>query len=150
MSILFIKSLAVDDITKKYKSLRNSSALTTEQETELVNIQSELIRLIPSLTTMQDAYGNATLVSVNLLEKELALINAMSVARAISEFAKLSDEMKKASDGIDVITGRETSGFLFWSTTEAIKKLGQKSIYFAADVTVEKQVKNMVNYVMGI
>jgi len=46
------------------------------------------------------------------------------------------------------VVGRGPNGLL--ETTEAIKKLGQKSIYFAADVTVEKQVKNMVNYVMGI
>ena len=54
-----------------------------------------------------------------------------------------------ASAGANVcVTGRGPDGLL--ETAEAIEKLGQKSIYFAADVTVEKQIKSMVNYVMDI
>ena len=46
------------------------------------------------------------------------------------------------------VVGRDPNGLL--ETAEAIEKLGQKSIYFSADVTVEKQVKSMVNHVMDI
>jgi len=46
------------------------------------------------------------------------------------------------------VVGRGPNGLL--ETAEAIEKLGQKSIYFSADVTVEKQVKSMVNHVMDI
>lgn len=54
-----------------------------------------------------------------------------------------------AGAGADVcVVGRGPDGLL--ETAEAIKKLGQKSIYFAADVTVERQVKSMVNYVMDM
>ncbi|MBA7544142.1 2-dehydro-3-deoxy-D-gluconate 5-dehydrogenase [subsurface metagenome] len=46
------------------------------------------------------------------------------------------------------IVGRGPNGFL--ETAEAIEELGQRGIYFAADITVEEQVKSMVNYVMDI
>lgn len=52
-----------------------------------------------------------------------------------------------AGAGVCVV-GRGPDGLL--ETAEAIKKLGQKSIYFSADVTVERQVKSMVNYVMDM
>jgi len=45
------------------------------------------------------------------------------------------------------VVGRGPDGLL--QTAEAIKTLGRKGIYFAADVTEEKQVKSMVNHVVN-
>ena len=54
-----------------------------------------------------------------------------------------------AGAGADVcVVGRGPEGLL--ETAGAIKKLGQKSTYFSADVTIENQVKSMVKYVMDI
>lgn len=92
----------VDELTKRYNELQLASTLTSEQEGELLSIQSELARLLPSLTTIQDAYGNTLLVSTNLLEKELELLNKISAASAISELEELEKAINKAKDSAEV------------------------------------------------
>lgn len=98
------ESVAIDDLTNKYRKLKDTSDLTTEQETELLNVQSELATLIPSLTTIEDAYGNTILVSVKLLEKELELLNQINTKRAISELSALTKAIDEATNSVNVIT----------------------------------------------
>lgn len=106
------ESQSIEELTKKYKELKSASALTTAQEEELLQVQTELIRLLPTLTTMQDAYGNVVLISINALESELRLLNQISLESAIKEMDDLKKAAKDASSSINVAIGVMQGGFV--------------------------------------
>ena len=98
------ESVAIDDLTKRYKELKSASNLTTEQETELLAIQSDLATLIPELTTIEDAYGNAILVSVKLLESELALLKETNTERAVADLERLTKAIDESNDSVNYLS----------------------------------------------
>ena len=100
-----------------------------------MSIQSELARLLPSLTTIQDAYGNTLLISTDLLEKELDLLNRLSTARAVDELENLDKSIRKAKDSaevyarVDVVgTGSALVKQYFESFDEISKRMDEGTI----------------------
>ena len=97
----------IKELADRYSELSKATSLTSEQESELLDVQRELITLVPSLTTIQDAYGNAVLATVSLLRQELNLINQVNLAKAASDMNTLAKEIDSVADGLEVITGFE-------------------------------------------
>ena len=98
------EGIVIDNLVLKYKELKNATGLTSEEESDLLDVQSQLAKLLPSLTTIQDAYGNTLLVSVGLLEKEMALLNQFNIENARDELERLTKAIDNSIESVNVMT----------------------------------------------
>lgn len=96
---------SIEELTKRYEelsALQKNKTINGDQEKELLNVQNQLNKVMPSFTENIDAQGNAHLKTSEAIKEQIKYINNLDTLQASksldSSVAKFDKAQKKIDD----------------------------------------------------
>ncbi|WP_373870193.1 phage tail tape measure protein [Bacillus sonorensis] len=123
-----------EELIKKYKKLdetKRKGGLTTDQEQEYLNVQTQLADVLPALVQRIDQNGQAHLVSASRVDKEREAVERLIEAKKEEQRTKAPET---AQQSIDEIKDKKRQIQDIESEIEELKH-GVQNAFFSADPT---------------
>ncbi|WP_414826758.1 phage tail tape measure protein [Bacillus glycinifermentans] len=123
-----------EELIKKYKKLdetKRKGGLTTDQEQEYLNVQTQLADVLPALVQRIDQNGQAHLVSASRVDKEREAVEKLIEAKKEEQRTKAPET---AQQSIDEIKDKKRQIQDIESEIEELKH-GVQNAFFSADPT---------------
>lgn len=105
------ESSKIDELTKRYRELKNTVDLTTEQQQEITDIQNELVALMPSLIHYTDEYGNSIIMANEALEDYIGLLKEEALEKAKKDMSEYTEQVRSADKAIKAFSKTHVGGF---------------------------------------